>query len=46
MMYHEIHNEPEKEEVFQFMIEWLDKHRPCLAQEPKQSIVKNPLTLS
>jgi alpha-beta hydrolase superfamily lysophospholipase len=25
-LYHEIHNEPEKEEVFQFMIEWLDKH--------------------
>jgi acylglycerol lipase len=24
-LYHEIHNEPEKEEVFQFMIEWLDK---------------------
>lgn len=25
-LYHEVHNEPEKEEVFQFMIEWLDKH--------------------
>jgi alpha-beta hydrolase superfamily lysophospholipase len=25
-LYHEIHNEPEKEEVFQFIIEWLDKH--------------------
>lgn len=25
-MYHEIHNEPEKAEVFQFMIEWLDNH--------------------
>ena len=25
-LYHEIHNEPEKEEVFKFMIEWLDKH--------------------
>ena len=25
-LYHEIHNEPEKEEVLQFMIEWLDKH--------------------
>jgi len=25
-MYHEIHNEPEKAEVFQFMVEWLDKH--------------------
>jgi acylglycerol lipase len=25
-LYHEIHNEPEKEEVFPFMIEWLDKH--------------------
>lgn len=25
-LYHEIHNEPEKEEVFQFMIEWLNKH--------------------
>ena len=25
-LYHEIHNEPEKEDVFQFMIEWLDKH--------------------
>lgn len=25
-LYHEVHNEPEKEEVFQFMIEWLDNH--------------------
>jgi acylglycerol lipase len=25
-LYHEIHNEPEKEEVFKVMIEWLDKH--------------------
>jgi len=25
-LYHEIHNEPEKEDVFRFMIEWLDKH--------------------
>jgi alpha-beta hydrolase superfamily lysophospholipase len=25
-LYHEVHNEPEKAEVFQFMIEWLDKH--------------------
>jgi acylglycerol lipase len=25
-LYHEIHNEPEKEDVFQLMIEWLDKH--------------------
>ena len=25
-LYHEVHNEPEKTEVFQFMIEWLDKH--------------------
>ena len=25
-LYHEIHNEPEKAEVFKFMIEWLDKH--------------------
>ena len=24
--YHEIHNEPEKAEVFKVMIEWLDKH--------------------
>jgi len=23
--YHEIHNEPEKEEVFKFFIDWLDK---------------------
>ncbi|HLF75245.1 MAG TPA: lysophospholipase [Anaerolineales bacterium] len=25
-LYHEIHNEPQKAEVFKFMIEWLDKH--------------------
>ena len=25
-LYHEVHNEPEKVEVFKFMIEWLDKH--------------------
>ena len=25
-LYHEVHNEPEKAAVFQFMIEWLDKH--------------------
>lgn len=25
-LYHEIHNEPEKEEVFRFMIEWLNNH--------------------
>ncbi len=25
-LYHEIHNEPEKAEVFKFMIEWLNKH--------------------
>lgn len=25
-LYHEVHNEPEKEEVFQFMIAWLDRH--------------------
>lgn len=25
-MYHELHNEPEKMEVFKFMIEWLDRH--------------------
>lgn len=25
-LYHEIHNEPEKAEVIQFMIDWLDKH--------------------
>jgi len=24
-LYHEIHNEPEKEEVFKFLIDWLDK---------------------
>jgi acylglycerol lipase len=25
-LYHEVHNEPEKAEVFKFMIQWLDKH--------------------
>ena len=25
-LYHEIHNEPEKAEVFKFMVEWLNKH--------------------
>lgn len=25
-LYHEVHNEPEKAEVFRLMIEWLDKH--------------------
>ncbi|HEX6033029.1 MAG TPA: alpha/beta hydrolase [Anaerolineales bacterium] len=25
-LYHEVHNEPEQAEVFQFMIEWLDRH--------------------
>lgn len=25
-LYHEVHNEPEKAEVLQFMIEWLEKH--------------------
>ena len=25
-LYHEVHNEPEKAEVFQFMIAWLDNH--------------------
>jgi alpha-beta hydrolase superfamily lysophospholipase len=25
-MYHEIHNEPEKEEVFEFTVNWLRKH--------------------
>ncbi|HJR79616.1 MAG TPA: lysophospholipase [Anaerolineales bacterium] len=25
-LYHEVHNEPEKEEVFRFIIDWLDKH--------------------
>ena len=24
-LYHEIHNEPEKEEIFKFLIDWLDK---------------------
>ena len=26
-LYHEVHNEPEKDEVFQLMIDWLDRHR-------------------
>jgi alpha-beta hydrolase superfamily lysophospholipase len=25
-LYHEVHNEPEKSEVFKFMVAWLDKH--------------------
>jgi acylglycerol lipase len=25
-LYHEVHNEPEKREVLQFMVEWLDRH--------------------
>jgi len=25
-MYHEVHNEPEKEQVIQFTIDWLDRH--------------------
>jgi alpha-beta hydrolase superfamily lysophospholipase len=25
-LYHEVHNEPEKEQVIQFVIDWLDKH--------------------
>jgi acylglycerol lipase len=25
-LYHEVHNEPEKEEVLNFMVEWLEKH--------------------
>lgn len=25
-LYHEVHSEPEKAEVFKFMIEWLDRH--------------------
>jgi acylglycerol lipase len=25
-LYHEVHNEPEKEEVLSFMVEWLEKH--------------------
>jgi acylglycerol lipase len=25
-MYHEVHNEPEKEQVIQFVIDWLDRH--------------------
>jgi alpha-beta hydrolase superfamily lysophospholipase len=24
-LYHEIHNEPEKKEVFKFLVDWLDK---------------------
>ena len=27
-LYHETHNEPQKQAVLQFMIEWLDKHLP------------------
>ena len=26
-MYHELHNEPVKEQVFKFKIDWLDGHR-------------------
>jgi alpha-beta hydrolase superfamily lysophospholipase len=25
-LYHELHNELEQQEVFKFMIDWLDKH--------------------
>ena len=25
-MYHELHNEPERKEVFKVMIEWMDEH--------------------
>lgn len=25
-LYHEVHNDPEKEQVIQFMIDWLDRH--------------------
>jgi alpha-beta hydrolase superfamily lysophospholipase len=25
-MYHEVHNEPGKAEVFRFMLDWLEKH--------------------
>jgi alpha-beta hydrolase superfamily lysophospholipase len=25
-LYHEIHNEPEKEQVFEYLHEWFDKH--------------------
>ncbi len=25
-LYHELHNEPQKQEVFQYMIEWMDAH--------------------
>jgi alpha-beta hydrolase superfamily lysophospholipase len=25
-LYHEVHNEPEKEEVFKFMVAWLEQH--------------------
>ena len=28
-LYHEIHNEPEQQQVFQAMIEWLDAHLPA-----------------
>ena len=24
--YHELHNEPQKQDVFRFMIDWLDAH--------------------
>ena len=27
-LYHEIHNEPEQQRVFEFMISWLNKHTP------------------
>lgn len=27
-LYHEIHNEPEKEQVFAYLIDWLDQHLP------------------
>ncbi|HOX40077.1 MAG TPA: lysophospholipase [Candidatus Brocadiia bacterium] len=27
-LYHEVHNEPEKQEVFAFLIEWLNSHLP------------------
>jgi alpha-beta hydrolase superfamily lysophospholipase len=26
-LYHEIHNEPEKEQVFAFLLEWMEKER-------------------
>jgi len=28
-LYHEIHNEPEKDEVFKFIFSWLDRHLPA-----------------